>query len=382
MPMFDVFLAELLVLSLLILLSVRVFFTKRARIDAAAILAPTAFVFSLLIFFIWGADFFVLCLILLSFFSFLLNLRSLMRLSARVVVDYYNARFVIPSMLLLLLSTGVLVLLVIFHPVHYRIQDFGVTRTKIPLTGTLSDGYRQWELFYDRPIINAMVYEYVPEKNEAVETEAQISVPEAEAPAILFVPKCTAMAIHYEPYALMLAQRGYRVLMLDVNTGDRNLFEYAALNTRFFRRFYTLFLREFQKDDFLKAISADVAYTMDGYKRLAQFALQRYGQNTDLFFVMESISSDTANILPATFRQNTLGIFWLNRIGEYKTEDFGFIAQTDPLLAYFFDIDRDASFFIPRYVAGKISDAIEQAKKLAVPVEVIKSAAEPDETPQ
>ena len=119
-----------------------------------------------------------------------------------------------------------------------------------------------------------------------------------------------------------------------------------------------------------------------GYNALSRLALAQYGSETKLFFIVDGISIDLLNELTAQFPENAMGFFAINRVAEYQTSGYGFLEQTDPLAAYFFNLKRDSSFFIPRYVAGKTTESIEQTKKLAAPVEIIKTATEPVETTQ
>ena len=369
--MFDVFLAELLILALILITALRIFFTKHVRIDATVILAPISFVLSLLLLYVWGADILILLLCVLSFFTFFINIRSLLRLSARLYVDHYNLRFTIPTLIITLLALGTMVITVIFHPVRYKPNDFGVAKTRTALTGNFATGYRAWNMFSDRPQITGVLYEYAPSENSY--TSLRVSSERDTAPIILFVPKCTATAMQYEPYFLMLAQRGYRVLSADFNSSDRNLFDHSILNSRFFRRLYSLYLREFKEDSLRAALDADASFATQGYAQLTRFALTRYGADASVFLALEHISSEAAQTLADQFAPNVLGAFWLNRIDEYKTPGFGFIEQTDPLLAHIFGMERDASFFIPRYVAGKTAEAILQAQKLAAPPEIVKA---------
>ncbi|MBQ7158653.1 MAG: hypothetical protein IJS09_04400 [Treponema sp.] len=360
--MFDVYLAELLIVSMLIILSLRIFFTKHAHIDSLAILASASFGFSLLIFYIWGAVHFIPLIILLTLLTFLLNLRSLVRLSNRLVVDFYHIHFVIPTLLLLLLAIGILSLIIIFRPVHYVINDFSVQKTKTTLTGKLYSGTHLRQSMVERSNITGVLYAYEP----------LATLPE-QTPVVLFVPKCSAAIENYEPYFVMLAQKGYTVLTAEFNSTDRTIFHSPVLNSRFFRRFFTLCLWLLDRPAFQQALETDTAHVLKGYAELAKLAKEKYGENTPLFFVVDQIGVDGVNELIANFQQNTIGFFALNRIAEYTTPNFGFLEQTDLLAGYPMDVKRDDSFFIPRYVAGKTVVAIEQSKKLLTPVEIIKS---------
>ena len=367
--MFDVFLAEMLILLLVLITTLRIFFTKKARIDSPAVLAPVAFVLSALLFFMWGADIITLPLCALAFVTFFINIRSLLRLSARLYTDHYNLRFIIPALLIAVAAACMAVVIVIFHPVRILPSDFGATRTRTLLTGDGADGYRPWNMLADRPDITGVLYEYAPADmpDEAAPADAEPN------PVILFVPKCTASVVHYEPYFLLLAQKGFRVVSADFNGAERRVFDNPVLNSRFFRRLYSLYLRAFDEAALQAALTADTTNALQGYATLARLVVKTYGADTRIFFALENISTDDAQALTDQFGENALGTFWLNRIAEYKTPNFGFIEQTDPLTAYFFGIERDPSFFIPRYVAGKTITAVAQAQEVAAPAHIIKA---------
>lgn len=367
--MFDVFLAEMLILLLMLITTLRIFFMKKVRVDAAAILAPISFLIAAVLFFIWGADIIILILCVLSFATFFINFRSLLRLSAQLYTDHYNLRFVIPSAVIAVLAAGTAAVVVAFRPVRTMPEKFGVRRTRTALVGNSETGYRAWDMLADRPNVTAVLYEYAPlDMTDESETSAN--------PVILFVPKCTASVLHYEPYFLLLAQRGFRVLSADFNGTERRVFGNDTLNSRFFRRFYSLCLRAFDETALQAALATDTKNALLGYTALARLALREYGADTMLFFALENISTDTAQTLTNQFADHTLGTFWLNRIAEYKTIDFGFIEQTDPLTAHFLGISRDPSLFIPRYVAGKTAEAVAQAQKPAAPAVIIKADEE------
>lgn len=371
--MFDVFLAEMLILLLILITTLRIFFTKKARIDSPAVLAPVALLLSALLFFMWGADIIILPLCALAFVTFFINIRSLLRLSARLYTDHYNVRFIIPAMMIALVAVCMVAVVVVFRPVRVLPADFGATRTRTLLTGDGAGGYRPWDIRSDRPDITGVLYEYAPADlpDEAEPTDAE------PKPVILFVPKCAASVVQYEPYFLLLAQKGFRVVSVDYDGAERRIFDNPVLDSRFFRRLYSLYLRAFDEAAFQAALAADTTYALQGYAALARFVLKHYGADTALFFALENISLDDAQILIDQFAENELGMFWLNRIAEYKTPNFGFIEQTDPLTAYFLGVERDSSFFIPRYVAGKTIASIAQAQKVAAPARIIKADGTP-----
>ena len=85
----------------------------------------------------------------------------------------------------------------------------------------------------------------------------------------------------------------------------------------------------------------------------------KYGDDTQLFYAVDSLDSDSLNNLSALYPQNVIGFFAINRVSEYHTSGYGFVEQTDPLLGALLGVERDESFFIPRYVANRTVARLE-----------------------
>lgn len=367
--MFDLFLAQLLVLGMTIIVCIRFLFTKYARIDAIVIFSPLATFFALLVFFNWGAELLSTLILLLSFVVLITNMRALYRLSAQLYVDHYNAGFIAFSVIYLALALLFTFICVVFHPVKYRLEDFGVQRTAQSLTGSFSNGYQVRKSLFEKSHTTGILYTY---EKEALESEG---TPEADknAPLVLFVPKSTSSVVHYEPYLIMLAQKGYRVLAADFYSPFPRLYSSIA-DARLFRRVYTVFLSLVRKDAYAERQEDIVQLNLLGYESLSNLALSCYGEETKLFYVIDAINLEKLQGLTTAFSKNSIGFFAVNRVDEYKTSGYGFIEQTEPLLARHFQLERDKTFLIPRYAASKTDESIKNAVKLATPVEIIRAS--------
>ena len=472
-------------MGMLCFLSLRFFFTKKARIDAVAMLAPLAVLFAALMIYNWGAEPLAVLTFALSVFVLLTNVRSLFRLSARLYVDHYSRVFVTASSISVVIAVAIGVTAVIFRPARYRPADFSVAKTTYTLTGSFATGYKKRSELFERSTTTGVLYLY--EKKEHEETlsekrvrafaeEAALKAEKAElaaaqeadtaaggegeggatpavlasaaagatgagtsladsaaatvaratdanalaatnatvaaasvndvasasasadtpasdvnpldeaapanasaaAPIILFMPKSTASVIHYEPYLLMLAQRGYRVLSADFYSATPRLYSSFG-DLRLFRRVYSVLLSLFANERFSALRDDDVQLTILGYEALASLAIAEYGDDVQLFFAIDSISMEQLSVLSATYSQNVIGFFAINRIAEYKTSGYGFIEQSDPLLGTAFGVERDESFFIPRYVAGKTVASLQESLKLLHPIQIIRAQKTDDD---
>ena len=368
--MYDSFLAELLVLGMICITCLRMFFTKRARIDAVAILAPLAFLISLLSLWMWGAEVFLVLTAALALLVLLTNVRALFRLSSRLYVDHYSILFVSFSLFELLAALALALLATIFHPVQYRPADFGVEKKSWFLTGSLATGYQVRSRLFEPSRITGTLYQYSP--LAAKEADDTASKPEA-LPVVLLMPKSTASAVHYEPYCLMLAQKGYTVLTADFTAGLPSLYG-APADRRIFRRAYSVHRALSDKEAAQRTEKEDAAITARCYDVLTTIALALFGPETQVYYSVDALGIDLLNELVNHYEQNVLGFYAMNRVAEYTTSGYGFVEQTDPYTAFLLGSRRDKSFFIPRYVAGKTDESIKETLKLLHPVEIIRAS--------
>ena len=424
--MYDSFLATLLSLALICITCLRLFFTKKAHIDPISLLAPTAFFASLCTIALWGAEPLFLLVAALSLLVFLTNVRALFRLSAQLYVDHYSILFVSFSLFELVAALALGVCTVLFRPVQYRPSDFGVTKQTQYLTGTLATGYAVRHQLFEPTRITGRLYTYALAPADAVAdavakdagTQRQAAATTAQEgatapadaaahheaqpdeqeradeqektgdhkPIVLLVPKTTASAIHYEPYCLMLAQKGYTVLTADFYANTPRLYDermFFSLDSRLFRRAHSVSLalaaRKAQKTHTPQDAASDelekndAAVTAACYGALTRLALSQFGADAQLFYAVDMLSMEKLNPLVSRYEQNVLGFFALNRVTEYTTAGFGFVEQTDAYTAWRLGTWRDKTFFIPRYVAGKTDEIIQDAVKLLQPVEIIRN---------
>ena len=201
----------------------------------------------------------------------------------------------------------------------------------------------------------------------------------AANPVILFMPKSAAAnVVQYEPYCIMLAQKGYRVLTAEFRTGVPPLYGNGA-DLRIFRRAYGVLLSLFAKERFAALQAAEDELAARSYGALTTLALAKYGDDTQLFYAVDAIDIELLDSLTALHPQNVVGFFSIDRVDEFKTSGYGFIEQTDPLLALAFDLARDDTFFIPRYVANRTVRAVQDTLMLLQPVEIIRAHHDDEE---
>lgn len=393
--MFDLFLAQVLILILLFSSGIRVLFIKNPRVDAFAVIPVFAFLISLLLIPIWGITVQNLVIIVLSALFFLTNVRALFRVSSNLIVDNYTLAFIIANFIELLLLIATIAFVVLSAPVRCKLKDFGTQKEKVYLTGTLAAGIRKGD-FFEGDAFSGILYIYKPlqeisasEKPAASSAEgtaagaasavsttvadtASASVSTApsvpviqepaqentsERPIIVFAGTSVGTVEQYEPYILFLSKNGFTVCAADLYTRDMHIYE-GASNRRFARRIRTLYNYVQDKTEFEATKKKELLLSRQKYERLTELVLDLFGESQTVYYITDGVSFDTINAVIEAFPKNAVGFYSLNRIPEYKTQGFGFIQQTDILLAKYFSMKRDSSFFIPRYVANKTKDDI------------------------
>ena len=366
--MFDCFLAQMLVLILILACCARIFFIKDARVDSFAAFSPIALAISLFIFFCFDftpLNLFVFALALIVFFT---NFRSVLRLASSLVVDNYSAVFVIFTIIELILTLLLAALIILHRPVRYSEKDFSVIKEYHELTGT-TESLRVRDSFWKGEPFSGILLVYKPVIHDEITAEIY-----RDHPVILFSASIRANVQNYEPYLMLLAQKGYTVVAGDFYTKDMPMlsdysekpFLRACLESRFFRRFFALQLERFDSERFLELLKKEQSYATKKYSALTKITLELFGDETHVFYVVDGVDFDSIYAVVDEFNTepyaNAKGFFSMNRVDEYKTSGYGFIEQTDVLLARRQGIEREDKFFIARLVANRTIKAIESQK--------------------
>lgn len=336
--MFDSFLSQMLVIFLLFICCIRIFFTKNSKIDSATVLAPLAFVISIFNIFLWNVNFPNIFLLFLSLFVFLSNIRSLFRLSARVFVDRYSVLFVIFTIFELLLIVFAGIFTFINRPVKLEPQKFNVTKVKTILNEDFTKNFNIHSKINFFKLSSRIIYTYSPEAEET-----------KDLPVVLFCGTDIAEVQDYEPYFLLLASKGCTILAADFY-GTQGTENSELYNSRFLRKFLAVKNKTAVQDK------------EKSYIELTRIAQKIYGYEQKFFFVFDATDFETINKITENAGNQNDGFFCLNSIPEFKTSSLGFVEQTDIPLARSLGFERDSSLFIPRYLAVKTFEEIENSR--------------------
>lgn len=365
--MYDCFLAELLVLFLLLVSNARIFFLKNPRVDCFAVFSPIALIISFINFFCFGISFFNLVIFVISLACFSTNFRAVLRLRSHLIVDHYNTVFLISAIIEFVLVLVSLVFLILLRPVKLVPQNFNAKKTEYLLTGKTTSEIRIKSDFYDDLIKgrkttgNLFVYEPELESGDKINSEIY-----SENPVLIFAGSAGGQVLNYEPYFLFLAQKGFTVLAADFYTSDTKIFEPNLkkgflknhADSKFLRYFYAQVLQIFDEDEFSQLKKEEVKNAPAKYNALSKIVGGLFGLDRKIFYLVDGIDFDTIFSVVEQ-NKNASAFYSLNRIDEYKTGGFGFLEQTDPLFAAAgFGLKRDSSLFIPRYAANKTMENI------------------------
>ncbi len=365
--MFDCFLAQLLVLIMLFASELRIFFIKNPRIDCLTVFSPAALVISIINIACFGASVENMLIFLLSLFIFFSNFRSILRFRANLFVDHYSTVFFISSLFNLIILTLLATFIIWFRPARINTKKINAEKQKYHLTGSFSTGIRLREEAFSGEGYSGNLTIYRPRHSE--EESGKV---EKENPVLLFSSGITATTSAYEPYFLLLAQKGYTIISADFYPPDGKFlanFEDGEITKKIVdtvqvRNFFAEKAYLTDKNLFEKIQEAGNQFIVPRYRELTKLAMQLTGENKKFFYLTDGVDFDTIYTVIDLFPENANGFFSLNRIAEYKTSGFGFIEQTAPLFARTFKLNRDTSLFIPRYVANKTAEYIAQENNL------------------
>lgn len=371
--MYNLFIAQCLVIFLLFISGLRIFFIKDPRVDATSVASPFAFIVSIFIVYIWGVSIQSMLLLFISGLFFFTNIRALFRLGSELLVDHYSGLFVVATIIELLGLLLVSAFIIYFRPVKFNPSDFSVEKKTFYLSGNLVNGFRIQDEYQDKfkSRISGKLNVYSPiEKIEWISSEDSVfnkldtqndssveKIKADEAPLLLFVGTPFATVDNYESYFVMLSQKGFTVLAADFFSNDEKFFA-DSRDYKLFRRsaFLNLLKNEPEKFEIHKKHTI-LDYTKKKYEILTKLALVNFKKsdntNKKIYYLTDGMSSDDIFSFSDKFKENVAGVFQMDLIPEYKTSGFGFIEQTDTYLAWKMGIERDSEFFIPRYLTYK-----------------------------
>ncbi len=340
------FFGQMLVLAILAVTCLRVYFISKTRIDSLVLFAPLAFFITILQIFANGltiASWLVLCL---SFIVFFINWRGVIRFCNHLFVDTYSIAFLISSSFCLVFTIFLAVVLILNIPVTLNPKKYAVQKDKINF---YKSDYGEFTKEAEHPFKNpdVIITTYSPDsKQKNYENDF----------VILFTPDKRAPKDAYEPYFILLAKAGFKVYAADFGFGTITSAEKVKIEPLLYQNL-VFKSRKNSKTFFSQNTQYKTAYEKE-YEMLSKIADNEEAHLKKFIIVGDGITAESFGQIKNPAR-TIYACISLNQIGEYKTSGFGFIEQSDPLLAnIFFGLKKDKKCFVPSYAVLKTKQII------------------------
>ena len=344
------FYGELLVIILLLLANGRILFIKNAKKDSLVMLSPLAFILSIIQVLNWGLDVVTALTLVLSVLVLLSNFHALFRYSERLYIDHYSILMKVWASITIILALVLLAGTIYFKPVEYNNKKLGITETVLRYEGGFRSGFEEAS---NLKAANLFLTEFKPEGNENRRVKE----------VILFIPDKRGDTYYYKPYLQHLAREGFTVLSGDFFCSDCK-WRHSIGDLKLVRRTamvidYLINPQKFmmQKEFYNYNIQLEI-------NALNQLIAERYGEETKLFIVTDSMGTVAAQTFMEKNPERVTAVYDLSAIDEYKTSGFGVIAQTDSILAMLLDVPRDKDGFYTKYMVMQTKKQIMGTKKL------------------
>ena len=333
------FYGELLVFVLLFITNFRVFFVRAARHDPLVVLAPSTFIIAILQIFAFGIDVFTTLGLLIALLVLLSNFHAIFRYSENLYIDHYSPLMMVWAVFTSIISAIAIIGIIIFAPLELTNKEINFTESQTRLKGNFRTGFEAAH-FYSSA--NAILYEFSPKSGNAP----------SEEQVILFIPDKRADTEHYKPYLQLLADKGFTVYSADFYADDCRWL-HTIEDTKILRRL-AMVARNELKPSFFAAQREFYTYNISlEINAMLKILSEKYGEDASFYFVSDVMGNTAINDLIVKQKSKVKGVFFLDSVKEYESPGYGFIKQTDPLLAFYKQLPRDKSFYEAKLLSEK-----------------------------
>lgn len=344
---------DLLILILIIINCSRMFFLRYGKVDTLTVLAPISILLCILQIIAWGADVFVLFLLVISLLNFFTNFRALLRFTSGLYVDHYSLAFKIGAFIVLVLAVFEAGLIIAFFPKSINARNYNVELTKTPLNGSFTRGFSKAHYFERN---DGILYTFNPEKKEVLKKQA-----------IIVIPDKRGDTYSYLPYIFSLAKIGYTVYAADFYSPDLRWFNNIG-DSRYFRKLFMIFSSVSNNSKFQAAKEfynynsmreCEVVFNM--VKEL-ETAKNAEGNFEPVILIGDWMSEIAVKDFAKLKNEEVALWLTLTDFEQYKTKGYGFIDQMNPILSVYLGNKRSRNIFAPSYIAMKTIDRIPPRK--------------------
>ncbi len=391
-------LAQILVVSLLIISNSRAFFLKKVKSDNLSIIPLISIIISILNILAFGINPLELLIFLLSFFTCLWNVRAFIRFTTELVIDHFGPWFKFISTVNLIFSLATLVFVIIFMPIKDNKKKFNVNVLVQNYKGDFKNGFEKTDFPFDKKSLTIYEISKNPEKNAKLNAEnltenknAELSLetsqlseqnPQTEQneqilleksenkssenqenpqKIILFFPPKCANFNTYKNFLYKLAFDNYKVYCAEFNSSDSVWFN-KFLDLKFLKTdcfIYEKFFNQQKYENHIKAKSYLLRQEMRAF--IKTLNLNDLTNEEIVFLVSEDDFTASLSLIKNEFPQKINGTFDLNIDDSvYTTGTWGPIENTNPLLAFFLKVKKENSGFISSHLANELEKYAEQ----------------------
>lgn len=384
-------LAQILVVSLLIVSNSRAFFLKKVKSDNLSIIPLISIIISILNILAFGINPLELLIFLLSAFTCLWNVRSFIRFTNGLVIDHFGPWFKFISIINLIFSLAVLVFVIIFMPIKDNKKKFNVNVLVQNYKGDFKSGFEKTDFPFDKKSLTIYEISKNPEKsknqeknaklnaenktaeipledlqsfeqNQQTQTEQneQVLAEKSENPQkiILFFPPKCANFNTYKNFLYKLAFDNYKVYCAEFNSSDYVWFN-KFLDLKFLKTdcfIYEKFFNPQKYENHIKEKSSLLRQEMRTFVKTLNLNDEQI-----VIFVSEDDFTSSLSFIQNEFPQKINGTFDLNlKDSIYTTGTWGPIENTNPLLAFFLKVKKENSGFISSHLANELEKYAEQ----------------------
>lgn len=334
--------AELLIVGLIFLCSTRFLFIKRTKKDSLSLVSLVAFIFSIFYLIVFGVSFKGIYILSFSLWATIWNFRAILRLVSDVVVDRYDLKLVIISII-----NSIICCFMIFFIFNFKTADIQAERIEVEEIVTKYHGKNIDELSEIKlpfKTTNANIWNFESKnQNKAGRT------------IIIFVPPKTASVEIYRLFLQKLAKNGYSVYTGEFWTKDTKWFN-AFFDLKFIRRFAFIVTHLKEENKFENICFKNKRTLIKEYEYLIN--LSKPTENDSVFLLTEEDKAEVVKTLTKNEKYKIDGSFDLIYFEDNSTKGFGPIENTDPFFACILGVTPDRSGYISSHFAMEITDFI------------------------
>lgn len=334
--------AEILVVIMAFLGSIRFLFISHTRKDSIAVVPAVAFIFSIFNVFIYGLSIKELIILCFSFWTALWNFRSVLRLVSDVVIDRYEIKLVLINSLNAIIAVLIFAGIIYFRPAQSNPGKMKVKESVVSYSGSFRNGISKIEGPFKK--ISAKIWNYETEE----ETKGARII-------VLFNPPKTASVEVYDIFLQKLARNGYSVYAGDFFTKDAEYFGPVGDN-RFIRRFLMEIKKMREPEEYKSMVESNINVSVQEFYMLYKIAEPK--ENDLVFLLTEDDVSESLKSAVNMIGNKINGTFDIAYLEDNKTKGFGPVENTDPLLAWCLGQNPDRSGYISSHLANDVTDFI------------------------